>query len=261
MPVSGNLYYSEHSERDTETPPLVLIHGAGGTHLYWPPKIRRLRGYCVYAVDLPGHGKSSASDGQQSIGEYARFLVQWLESLQLRRAVIVGHSMGSAIALDLAIHHPEYVVGLCLLGAGARLRVLPEVLNYVADHTTFYKATDLLVACSFSTNAPTHLVEMATKRLLETRQSVLYGDLVACDRFDVMDQLGVVKQPALVICGEEDQLTPLRYAQFLANSIPDARLSVIPGAGHMVMLEQPDLVADSLHSFLQDIIFHPGEGL
>jgi pimeloyl-ACP methyl ester carboxylesterase len=261
MPVSGNLYYSQHCERDTETPPLVLIHGAGGTHLYWPPEIRRLRGYCIYAVDLPGHGKSSANDGQQSIDEYERFFIQWLESLQLRRAVLVGHSMGSAIALALAIHQPEYVVGLCLLGAGARLRVLPDLLNYLADHTTFYKAIDLLVACSFSTNTPTHLVELASKRLLETRQSVLYGDLLACDRFDVMDQLGAVKPPTLVICGEEDQLTPLRYAQFLANSIPDARLSVIPGAGHMVMLEKPDLVADSLQSFIQDISFHPGEGL
>jgi pimeloyl-ACP methyl ester carboxylesterase len=261
MPVSGNLYYSLHSERDTETPPLVLIHGAGGNHLYWPPEIRRLRGYCVYAVDLPGHGKSSTSDGQQSIGEYARFLVQWLESVRLRRAVFIGHSMGSAIALALAIHQPEYVVGIGLLGAGARLRILPEMLNYVADQTTFYKATDLLVTCSFSANTPPHLVELASKRLLETRQSVLYGDLVACNRFDVMDQLGKVKQPTLVVCGEEDQMTPLRYAQFLASSILNARLSVIPRAGHMVMLEKPDLVADSLHSFLQDITFHPGEGL
>lgn len=261
MPVSGNLYYLQHCERDTETPPLVLIHGAGGTHLYWPPEIRRLRGYCVYAIDLPGHGKSSTSDGQQSISEYARSLVQWLESLQLRRAVLIGHSMGSAIALALAIQYPEYVVGLGLLGAGARLRVLPELLAYITDQTTFYKATDLLVTCSFGASAPTHLVELASRRLLETRQSVLYGDLVACDRFDMMDQLGNVAQPTLVMCGAEDQMTPLRYAQYLAGAIPNARLSIVPDAGHMVMLEKPDLVADSLHSFLQDITFRPGERL
>lgn len=261
MPVSGNLYYSEHCERNTETPPLVLIHGAGGTHLYWPPEIRRLRGYCVYAIDLPGHGKSSTSDGQQTIGEYAHFLVQWLESLKIRRAVLVGHSMGGAIALALAIHHPEHVVGLGLLGSGARLRVMPEILNFVADQTTFYKAADLLVACSFSGAAQPQLVELASKRLLETRQSVLYGDLMACNRFDVMDKLGMVKQPTLVICGAEDPMTPLRYSQYLASSIPNARLSVIPGAGHMVMLEKPDLVVDSLNSFLQEIAFHPGEGL
>ena len=89
---------------------------------------------------------------------------------------------------------------------------------------------------------------------------MLLGDLQACDRFDVMDRLGMVQQPTLVICGSEDQMTPVRYAQYLSNSIPNARLSIIPAAGHMVMLEQPRLVAESLLTFLQDISFHPGEG-
>jgi len=261
MPVSGNLYYSRHCEKGTENPPLVLIHGAGGTHLYWPPEIRRLAGYCVYAIDLPGHGKSAICDGQQSIGEYARHLVQWLESIQLRRAVVVGHSMGSAIALALAIHHPEYVVGLGLISAGARLRVHPDLLNYVADQTTFEKAVDLLVSYSFGSSAAPRLVELASKRVIETRQSVLYGDLQACNRFDVMDRLGAVHQPTLVVCGADDQMTPLRYAQFLSSAIPNAQLSVIPNTGHMVMLEQPRLVADCLLAFLLEISFHPGEGL
>jgi pimeloyl-ACP methyl ester carboxylesterase len=261
MPVSGNLYYSYCRDVGAETPPLVLIHGAGGMHLYWPPEIRRLRGYCVYAIDLPGHGKSDICDGQQTIGDYARYLVQWLESIQIRRAVFVGHSMGSAIALTLAIDHPEYVVGLGLLGAGARLRVNPELLNYAADLTTFYKATDLLVECSFSPGAPPRLIELASKRMEEVRQSVLYGDLLACNRFDVMDRLGAVQQNTLVVCGADDQMTPARYAQYLSSSIPNARLTVIPNAGHMVMLEQPHLVANSLLSFLNDISFLPGEGV
>jgi pimeloyl-ACP methyl ester carboxylesterase len=261
MPVSGNLYYSYHRDVGAENPPLILIHGAGGMHLYWPLEIRRLRGYPVYAIDLPGHGKSDICDGQQTIGDYARYLIQWLESIQLRRAIIVGHSMGSAIALALAIHHPKYVLGLCLLGAGARLRVNPDLLNYAADVTTFYKAADLLVSCSFSASAPSRLVELAGKRLELTRQSVLYGDLLACNRFDVMDRLGAVQQNALIICGAEDLLTPVRYAQYLSSSMPNAQLSVIPNAGHMVMLEQPHLVATSMLSFLNNISFHPGEGI
>jgi pimeloyl-ACP methyl ester carboxylesterase len=260
MPVSGNLYYSQHCEKVTENPPIILIHGAGGMHLYWPPEIRRLNGYCVYAIDLPGHGKSAICDGQQSIGEYARHLVQWLESVRLPRAILVGHSMGSAIALALAIHHPEYVVGLSLIGGGARLRVHPDLLNNAADQTTFEKVADLLVSYSFSSNAPSRLVKLASKRILETRQSVLYGDLQACNRFDVMDRLGEVHQPTLVVCGADDQMTPLRYAQFLSNAIPNARLSVIPNTGHMVMLEQPRLVADCLLTFLQDITFYAGGG-
>jgi pimeloyl-ACP methyl ester carboxylesterase len=260
MPVSGNLYYTLHCERDSESPPLVLIHGAGGSHLYWPPEIRRLRGYCVYALDLPGHGKSSTLDGQQSIEGYAHHVIQWLDALQLRRAVLIGHSMGSAIALLLALDQTETVVGLGLIGAGARLRVLPQILNFATDPTTFYKATDLLVSHSFNASAPARLVELASRRLAETRQSVLYGDLVACDRFDVMDRLGSISQPTLVLCGADDQMTPLRFSQFLSSSIPEARLEVIPGAGHMVMLEKPGQVAESLFSFLKDLTFLPGEG-
>ncbi len=261
MPVSGNLYYSLHSDHGTDNPPLVLIHGAGGTHLYWPPEIRRLSGYCVYALDLPGHGKSEHCDGQQNIGDYADYLVQWLESVQLRRAVFVGHSMGSAIALAMAIHHPEYVVGLGLISAGARLRVDPDVLNYAADQTTFLKATDLLVSYSFGSATSTHLIELASKRMLETRQSVFLGDLLACNCFDVMDRLESIEQQTWVVCGADDRMTPVRYAQFLSNTIPHAQLSVIPKAGHMVMLEQPRLVADGLLSFLDAISFNPGEGL
>jgi pimeloyl-ACP methyl ester carboxylesterase len=259
MPVSENLYYSQHCERKTEYPPLVLIHGAGGMHLYWPPEIRRLPGYCVYALDLPGHGKSAICDGQQTIGDYARYLVQWLESIHLRRAVVVGHSMGCAIALALAIHHPEYVVGLVLIGGGARLRVHPDLLNYAADATTFHKAAELLVSCSFSQKAAPRLVELASRRILEVRQSVLCGDLQACNHFDVMHLLDTIQQSTLVICGIDDQMTPLRYSQYLSSSIPNARLKVIPDAGHMVMLEQPRLVSDSMLSFLNDISFHPGE--
>lgn len=259
MPVSGDLFYSLHCEKSIENPPLVLIHGAGGTRLYWPPEIRRLPGFCVYAPDLPGHGKSELRDGQQSIDKYADILVEWLEAVHLRRAVFVGHSMGGAVALSIALQYPERVIGLGLVSSGARLRVNPTILNYAADSTTYIKAADLLVSYSFSSNAPKRLVKLATSRMLETRQSVLIGDFQACDRFDIMDKLGVIKQPTLVVCGAEDQLTPLRYAQFLATSIPDANLVVIPGAGHMVMLEKPHSVAESLLSFLNDIPYHPGE--
>jgi pimeloyl-ACP methyl ester carboxylesterase len=260
MPVSGKLYYSHHQGGRDEKPPVVLIHGAGGMHLYWPAEIRRLGGYSVYAIDLPGHGKSEACDGQQTIGDYASHLLQWLEAIKLHRAIFIGHSMGSAIALTLALHHPQHVIGLVLVGAGARLRVNPELLNYASDPTTFYKSTGLLVNCSFSACASPRLVELASMRMEGTRQSVLYGDLQACNQFDVMGQLEAIKQKTLVMVGEEDAMTPVRYAQYLASSIPEARLSIIPNAGHMVMLEQPHLVAEEMLSFLKDVSFHPGEG-
>jgi pimeloyl-ACP methyl ester carboxylesterase len=259
MPVSGDLYYSLHCEKGIDNPPLILIHGAGGTRLYWPPEIRRLPGYCVYALDLPGHGKSAHSDGHQTIGEYSDILFEWMGAVQLRRAVLVGHSMGGAIALSMAIHHPERVIALGLISSGARLRVNPNLMAYAADATTYIKVADLMASGSFGPHTPKRLVELASRRMLETRQSVFSGDLQACNKFDIMDRVADVTQPTLVLCGAEDQMTPLRYAQFLANGIPDASLVVVPNAGHMVMLERPHLVAESLLNFLQGVLFRPGE--
>ena len=213
----------------------------------------------MYALDLPGHGKSQAHGGKQTISGYARLVLDWLAVLKLGRAVFVGHSMGSAVALVLAIHHPEHVLGIGLVGCGVRLRVNPEVLNAAASPTTSLKAVKTLVSRSFSSSAPPRLVELVEKRMGETRQSVFYGDLLACNEFDVSEQIAQVNQPALVVCGQDDQMTPPRYAQYLADAIPQAQLQLIPVAGHMVMLEQPQAVASALESWLKTIPFNPGE--
>jgi pimeloyl-ACP methyl ester carboxylesterase len=259
MPVSAGIYYYSYQDRDTDTPPVVLLHGAGGTHLSWPPEVRRLHGYRVYALDLPGHGKSQAQSNQQTIQAYASLVLDWLAALQLGRAVFVGHSMGSAIALSLAIDHPRHVLGIGLIGSGVRLRVHPDFLVAAASSTTYLKAIQAVVGRSFSPNTAPRLVELAAKRMQETRQSVFYADLLACNTFDVSGQITQVSQPALVVCGLEDQMTPPRYSQYLADAIPGARLQLIPAAGHMVMLEQPQALAEALQTWLKTFPFHPGE--
>jgi pimeloyl-ACP methyl ester carboxylesterase len=259
MPILADMYYSLYQEEDVGTPPVVLVHGAGGTHLYWPPEVRRLKGYRVYALDLPGHGKSSDRDGRQTIGEYARCILEWMEAVGIPRAIFIGHSMGGAIVQALGIHHPMYVMGLGLVSTGVRLRVHPVLLENAANGTTFHRAIETLLAFSFGPGAPTRLVELAGQRMNEVRPSVLYGDLLACDSFDVMEHVTAIQRPTLVICGSQDQMTPLRYAQFLVSAIPGARLEIIPDAGHMVMLEQPQAVASALSAFLASIPYRPGE--
>lgn len=256
MPQIADIYYHSHlGGSEGLAPPVVLIHGAGGTHLYWPSEVRRLAGYHVYAPDLPGHGKSGGR-GMQSIGTYTQALIHWMDAVDLHSAVLIGHSMGSAIALALALDHPSRVLGLGLVGAGARLRVAPELLEQASNQTTFLNAVTTVISRSFSPHAPARLTELAARRMAETRSSVLYGDFLACDEFDVRDRLAEIHQPTLVLCGTDDQMTPLRHAQFLASAIPNAVLKLIPHAGHMVMLEQPQAAAAAISEFVGAIPYY-----
>jgi pimeloyl-ACP methyl ester carboxylesterase len=253
MPIAADIYYHEYEKGDEgQRPPVVLLHGAGGTHLYWPFEIRRLAGYHVFALDLPGHGKS-VGRGQQTIAAYAASMIDWLEAIHLHRAVFIGHSMGGAVALSLALDYPDQVIGLGIIGGAPRLRVAADILENSASSTTFHNAVEMIVERSFSPQASPRLVELAGERMLETRPSVLHGDMLACDLFDETERVGDIQQPALVLCGMEDRMTPIRQSQFLATTLGNALLITLPEAGHMVMLEKPIQVAAYIHTFLDEI--------
>lgn len=258
MPVVADIYYYVYNENLSDAPPVVLIHGAGGNHLYFPPKIRRMEGFRVFALDLPGHGKSGGV-GKQTILAYAQAVVHWMDDVKLSKAILVGHSMGGAIAMTIAHEFPERVLGLGLIATGARLRVAKPILENSMNVATFPKAVDLLLSHAFGIYADNRMKELAKQRMLEVRPTVLYADMVACDVFDVMPVLSEIEVPALVICGDEDKLTPLRFSQYLADRLPNARLKVIPGAGHMVILEKPDEVVEAVQSFGKDIVYQPGK--
>ncbi len=253
MPSIADIYYHEYEgSGEGQRSVVVLIHGAGGTHLYWPQELRRLPGYRVFALDLPGHGKSTGR-GLQSIAAYAQAVMDWLLALGVHSAVFAGHSMGSAIALTLALAHATHVNGLVLIGAGRRLPVATELLENAASPTTYQNAVNLAIDWSFGSGASPRLKELAAQRMAETRSSVLYGDFIACNTFDETERIGQIRQPTLIVCGSEDRMTPLRQSQFLAERIPGATLKTIPEAGHMVMLEKPQPVAEAVLEFLAGV--------
>jgi len=238
-------------------PPVILIHGAGGNHLFWPPEIRRLIGQRILALDLPGHGKSGGV-GLQSIRDYTRSVIDFMDAVGLSRAVIVGHSMGGAIALTLGLDSADRVIGLVLIATGGRLRVASPVLENTTNVATFPLAVQLIIEWAFGPQVDPQLKTTAARRMAETRPAVLHGDLLACDDFDVMERLGGITLPALVLCGTEDKLTPLLYSKTLAARIPGAALQTVDRAGHMVMLEEPRRVAGALGVFLKTLHYVPG---
>lgn len=250
MPEKADLFYFEHRGGGLRgsSPPIVLVHGAGGSHLHWPPQVRRLPKQTVYAIDLPGHG-GSKGPGCSRIAEYVDRIQAWVEAMGLPEIIMGGHSMGGAISLQFALQHADKLRGVILVGTGGRLRVTPQILSATADPARFEEAVDLIISYSFSEAAPERFVELARRRMLEIDHRVIHDDFIACDNFDVMDRLSTISLPALVLCGEADQLTPLKYSQYLSDQIEGARLDTLPGAGHMVMLEQPEQVASSISAF------------
>lgn len=250
MPVVADLYFYVYETEGTENPALVLLHGAGGSHLSWPPELRRLAGYSVYALDLPGHGKSNGP-GEQSIAGYARQVSAWMEAVGLARAFLVGHSMGGAIALQMGAAYSHQVKGLALLSTGARLPVNPALLENAASPMNFPTAVESIVHWAFGPKTSPRVKELVAERLAEMRPSVLAGDLVACDTFDMLEQLGEITVPTLVVCGTADKMTPMRNSQFLYSKIAGAELVVVAEAGHMVMLEEAQAVGGALDGFIQ----------
>jgi len=244
--ATGDLFYTV-SRGPAAGPALVLVHGAGGTRLHWPAALRRLPGATVYTLDLPGHGRS-ARPGRDTVEAYADAVVAFLDTAGIERAVVVGHSMGGAVAMTLALDFADRMDGLILVATGARLRVAPAILDGI--HSDFVGTAELITRFAWATGTPRRLTNLGQQALLETSPDVLLGDFTACDRFDVMERLGEITAPTLVIEGSADQLTTVKYARFLAEHISSAHLAVIDGAGHMVMLEQPAEVARAVQDFL-----------
>jgi pimeloyl-ACP methyl ester carboxylesterase len=237
------VFYSYHASEKAKAPHLVLVHGAGGNHRLWGYAVRSLPASNVYALDLPGHGRSGGA-GRWTIADYASVIDGFLNALQLERAVIAGHSMGGATAIEVGLRHAHRVAGLVLVATGARLRVLPDILHGTLN--AFEDTVRFICATAYSSQVSPQLVRQGEREMLKVAPQTVHDDFAACDAFDAMHELDQLRCPTLVICGTEDRLTPPKYAAFLAQTIPGAELKLIPGAGHMVIIEKPELVAAAI---------------
>jgi len=251
MPKLAGIYYQVYQDAEGHLP-VILLHGAGGSYLSWPVRVRRMPGLRVFALDLPGHGNSPERRGL-SIHAYAACVRDWMEAVGLSRAVMVGHSMGGAIAITLALESPQHTLGLALLGSATRLRVNPALIEASANPASFPVAVEKVIQWSFSRGAPANLRSLVGRRLAGISPNLLHDDFLACDAFDVSARLGQISCPTLVMCGADDRMTSLRESQALVEAIPGASLQVIAGAGHMVMLEKPDEVAVALQEYIHHL--------
>jgi pimeloyl-ACP methyl ester carboxylesterase len=243
---------------DRSSSTAVLLHGAGMNHTIWALQARALahHGRNVLALDFPGHG-GSAGPALETVEALADWLLQALAGLGIARFRLAGHSMGSLVALEAAARAGAACEALALLGFVPEMRVQPDLLK--AAHAGAHLAAELIVAWGFGAQnltgggpTPGVFLPDAALRLIEhTPAASLAADLAACDRYrGAAAAAGAVRCPVLVLAGAQDRMTPAKPAEAFAARFTQSRSMVLRDCGHMLMLEQPVAVLDSLRAIL-----------
>jgi pimeloyl-ACP methyl ester carboxylesterase len=233
---------------DASLPAIVFIHGAGFDHSVWALQSRWFahHGFAVLAPDLPGHGRSGGA-ALPTIGEMADWIAALIAASGATTAELIGHSMGSLIALETAARHPARVSALRLIGTAATMTVGPDLLK--AAEADSHDAIDMVTIWGLGPSAeiggnlaPGLWMHGGSLRVLEaTKPGVLFNDLAACNAYDnALAAAAKVSVPATIIIGERDMMTPAKAGKALAAALPNVRTVLIRGAGHTMMTERPD---------------------
>jgi len=230
-------------------PTLIFIHGAGGSHRIWENQVESFGN--AIAIDLPGH---CAGIGKRAVDDYVQDVKRFCDEKDLRNVVLIGHSMGGAIVQKFALDHPEHLKALVLVSTGAKLRVNPIIFEAIKRN--YAEAIELIREFEFSKKAANDIKGIVSQEMKNIGPEVVYGDFEACDRFSIIDRLKEIKTPTLIICALDDQLTPVKYSEYLKNNIPNSKLEVIADAGHMVMLEKPKEFNEKLEKFIKELDDH-----
>jgi pimeloyl-ACP methyl ester carboxylesterase len=247
--ASRNFFFEDAQPEGTEsTATIVFVHGAGGSHKSWRYQLKYLSDrFRIIAVDLPGHGMSGG-EGEETIGEYARYLTALMDALELENVVLGGHSMGGAIALKVALENPDRLGGLLLVGTGARLRVMPMIFSMIKDD--FDAAVEGMGSSFFGPAASEDIMNEEKRLLAKSSPDVMLQDFTACDSFDVINELSSISLLTLILCGNQDSLTPVKYSEFLHDKIENSEVVFFDNCGHMPMVEQSVEFNEAVASFL-----------
>jgi len=231
---------------------VVFVHGSGGNAHLWRKVMDGLSDeYGSLAIDLPGHGES-AGQGMKRIPEYREFLKHFLDAIGLEAIVLGGHSLGGGIVQDFALMYPEKLRAILLIGTGARLRVLPQALERTRRMAEG-EIEPKFDPWGFAAGAFPEVLAEGEREWSKTSSLVRYRDLLACDEFDIMGEVEKIHLPALIVCGGEDRLTPVKYSEYLNRKIAGSKMEVIEGAGHMLMLEEPHALSGGILRFLDSL--------
>ncbi len=246
MTQRGEMWIADH-RRQHDVPAAFFIHGAGGSHLSFPGELRQLESIQPVLVDLLGHG-ASAGPGRKTIAEYALDIVALMDALEVESAVVLGHSMGGAIAQWLALEFSARVKAMVLIGTGAQLPVHTALITGIIDDSD--TTINSIVRWMWAKGVPPAKIQQSAEIMRATDPTVIQGDFIACSKFDTKKRLAEIAIPTLIVAGENDKMTPAALGEELAQGIANSELALVPHAGHMMLLEQPKRTADLIDKWL-----------
>lgn len=230
---------------------IAMVHGAAMDHTVWTLVARYFAriGFNIAAVDLPGHGRSEG-EPLNSVKAMSDWLAKTLDVLQFDRVAVVGHSMGSLVAMQFASDNDEKTVAISLLGAALPMGVTPPLLNsakanshnaYVMANTWSHSSRGKLGS---NDNPGIWMVGVGERLMSRCSENVFHADLEACNNFEL--DPASVRCPTLLLLGDADQMTPSRFGIKVAESIGDAEVVELKGCGHAMLSERPNEILDAL---------------
>jgi len=224
---------------------IVFVHGAGSNGDVFAAQTAAFSG--ALALSLPGHG---APGEPATVEDFADAVQAELARRDLHDVIVCGHSMGGAIALELALRRDAHLRGVVMLSSGAKLRVAPAIFEQL--ESDFTAAANTIPRYYFADPVPERM-QQATQTMLAVGQAQTLRDFRACDAFDRIARLGEVALPLLALTGEQDVMTPPKFATALADRVPGAAARILSGAGHFAMVERPGDVNDALSAFVTHV--------
>ncbi len=252
--VNGRRAVADVREGDGAT--LVLVHGAGRDHGAWSRVLDALAGRRAAALSLPGRS-GTAGPPLATVNEMAEWAMAFVRALEIERAVVCGHSLGGAVALEIGLlasvaaraardakspSSGTEIAGLALVASGARLRVHPAILE-AADRAAANDATARLPKLVYPPGTTPEVVAFEESIAARVSAATTARDWHAANGFDRLSDLGGLALPVIAIAGSHDPLTPPKYAEFVAAHAPRARAAIVEGAGHFLPTERPYEVA------------------
>jgi pimeloyl-ACP methyl ester carboxylesterase len=256
LTVDGKVAYAYTANHaiDPAKRTVAFVHGAGLDHSWFGLQSRYFgyHGWNVLALDLPGHGHS-AGPAYDNVPAMADWVIRALDAVRIPKASVVGHSLGTLVAVEAAARHPQRVERIALIATGYPMSVSDAFLD--AAKRNEYTAFDMHTIWGHAPQVPfggnpnpgMWMYGDTQARLERLAPGVLYAGLKASNDYRFS---GTVKCPALFILGKRDMMTPVRAAKALQDAIPGAKTVVVDYSGHSLMAEAPDATLDALIDFL-----------